>query len=365
MTLHFYFARKFMMTFLGVLGIFFAILLLIDLVEQVRRFDSETVSFADALGLTFLNVPAGIYRILPLIMILSTLALFLGLARTSELVVTRAAGRSALRALAAPVFVALVIGGLAVSVLNPIVAATSKQYEALATRYASGTESVLSISTEGLWLRQGSPAGQTVIRATRANLDGTELFGVTFITFDPGQGPTRRIEAESALLGTGAWELTKAKEWPLTGAANPELASKTHNMLAVPTDLTRAQIRDSFGTPSVVPIWELPAFIDRLEGAGFSARQHRMWFQMELALPVFLAAMVLIGAAFTLRHTRFGRTGAMVLGALLTGFTLYFIRNFAQILGENGQIPIYLAAWAPPLAACGLAMGLLLHLEDG
>ena len=61
---------------------------------------------------------------------------------------------------------------------------------------------------------------------------------------------------------------------------------------------------------------------------------------MELALPLFLLSMVLIGAAFTLRHTRFGRTGLMVLVALLTGFTLFFIRNFAQILGENGQLPI-------------------------
>ena len=133
----------------------------------------------------------------------------------------------------------------------------------------------------------------------------------------------------------------------------------------MPTNLTRAGIRDSFGTPSVIPIWDLPGFIASLEAAGFSARKHRMWLQSELAMPVFLVSMVLVGAAFTLRHTRAGRTGVMVLFALLTGFSLYFIRNFAQILGENGQIPIALAAWAPPLAAIGLAMGLLLHLEDG
>ncbi|MGB5560093.1 MAG: LptF/LptG family permease, partial [Paracoccaceae bacterium] len=130
-------------------------------------------------------------------------------------------------------------------------------------------------------------------------------------------------------------------------------------------DLTRDQIRDSFGTPSAIPIWELPAFIDRLERAGFSARQHRVWLQMELALPLMLAAMVMIGAGFTMRHTRFGKTGMMVLLAILTGFATFFVRNFAQILGENGQIPILLAAWAPPIAAILMTLGLLLHLEDG
>ena len=82
-------------------------------------------------------------------------------------------------------------------------------------------------------------------------------------------------------------------------------------------------------------------------------------------MPVFLAAMVLAGASFTMRHTRFGRTGLMVLMALGLGFALYFVRNFAQVLGENGQIPVMLAAWGPPVAALLLPAGLLLHLEDG
>ena len=86
---------------------------------------------------------------------------------------------------------------------------------------------------------------------------------------------------------------------------------------------------------------------------------------MELSLPLLLAAMVLVGAGFTMRHTRFGRTGLMVMLALGMGFSLYFIRNFAQILGENGQIPILLAAWGPPIAALLLPLGLLLHWEDG
>ena len=364
MILHIYFARKFLMTFLATLGIFCAILILADLIEQISRFSSEAFTFKDALRLTLLNVPSLLYRIFPLIMILSTLALFLGLARTSELVVTRASGRSALRSVLAPVVVAGCFGAIAVAVLNPMVAATSKQYELQSNHFASDDTNVLSISQEGLWLRQGNRNGQTVIRASHANLDGTQLHDVTFITFSPGEGPTERIEAQSAELNPGFWRLMDAKQWSFT-AKNPESGARLHQQLDIPTDLTQAGIRDSFGTPSAIPIWDLPQFIESLEAAGFSARQHRMWFQMELALPLFLVSMVLIGAAFTLRHTRFGRTGAMVLGAVLTGFTLFFIRNFAQILGENGQLPILLAAWTPPLAAVGLALGLLLHLEDG
>ena len=86
---------------------------------------------------------------------------------------------------------------------------------------------------------------------------------------------------------------------------------------------------------------------------------------MELAKPIFLTALVLITAAFSMRHTRLGNTGISVLIAIMLGFTLYYIRNFAQILGENGQIPVLLAAWAPPVASLLLAIGVLLHMEDG
>jgi len=365
MILHRYFARRFLFSFLAVFGIFMAIFVLLDMVEQIRKFDSDTVGFLELVRLTLLNVPQGLYRILPLIMILSTLTLFLTLARTSELVVTRAAGRSALRALASPIAVALLIGVFAVAVLNPIVAATSKQYEIAANRHAQGTSSVLSISREGLWLRQGGPEGQTVIRALQSNLDGTQLFNVSFLGFGPEGGPAYRVEAQSAELTQGAWLLKQAKEWRFEAVDNPEQGAVVHPEMLIPSSLTLDQIRDSFGTPSSIPIWELRGFIDQLERAGFSARSHRVWLQMELALPLMMVAMVLIGAGFTMRHTRFGRTGTMVLTALLLGFAMYFIRNFAQILGESGQIPVLLAAWSPPTAAILLSLGILLNLEDG
>lgn len=365
MILHLYFARRFAIAFVFITAIFYALVVLVDLVEQSRRFSEFDVSFADRLGLTFLNAPETINQILPLIMILTTVVLFLGLARTSELIVTRASGRSAMRSLLSPIVVALLIGGLAVTTLNPIVAATSKRYSVLSENYRSGGVSALSISSEGLWLRQGDKNGQTVIRAARSNADASVLYDVTFVAYAPHGGPVRRIEAGSAALGDAQWSLRDAKVWPLVSGLNPEANAATHDILLLPSTLTLDSIRESLGKPSSVSIWDMRNFITQLEQAGFSARRHHVWFQAELARPFFLMAMVLVAAAFTMRHTRFGGTGTAVLSAVLMGFGLYFIRSFAQILGENGQIPVLLAAWAPPATAIFLALGLLLHAEDG
>ena len=364
MILNFYIARRFVWLFVQIFFGFFALMLMIDVVDELRKFSTPGLTVPEAFQLSLMNVPVTMYRILPLILILSAISLFLGLSRSSELVVVRAAGRSGLSFLTAPVIAAFAIGVFAVAVLDPLVAATARRYDKLSEGHARGG-SVLSVSDAGLWLRQGSDAGQTVIAAERANLDGTELYQASFLTFGPDGTPQQRIEADKATLVPGHWQLSHAKAWTLT-TANPErtaVALPDGEVLA--TDLTRDRIHDSFGTPSAISFWNLPAYIRGLERAGFSARSHQVWFQIELAQPLLLAAMVLIAAGFTMRHARMARTGTLVLFAILCGFLVFFLRNFAQVLGENGEIPVVMAAWATPMAATMLALGFLLHLEDG
>jgi lipopolysaccharide export system permease protein len=111
MTLSLYFVYRFVKVVAQVFAIFFGILMLTDMVEQLRRFSEQTISLKNAASLSLLNVPATLYLILPLIFILASIALFLALAKSSELVVVRASGRSGLRFLLAPVAAAVGFGG--------------------------------------------------------------------------------------------------------------------------------------------------------------------------------------------------------------------------------------------------------------
>ena len=127
MILSAYVARRFLRLFLIIAAIFGAILFLIDIVEQIRRFSDQDIGLSGAAVLSLLNITASFYSIMPLMAVLAGIALFLSLSRSSELVAIRASGRSGLRVLAAPAVTAALIGAIAVMVLNPMVAATSKR----------------------------------------------------------------------------------------------------------------------------------------------------------------------------------------------------------------------------------------------
>jgi len=363
MILHLYLARRFLWTFLAIVMIFVILLALIELIDDLRAFSA--LSFGDVVEIGLLKIPEANYEILPLVIILASVAMFLRMSRSSELVVVRAAGRSALRALIAPLIVALLIGIVSVSMLNPIVAASAKRHNDLVNSYLGWGPAVMAISPEGIWLRQGNEDGQTVIHARRASSDVSVLFNTTFIAFSHDGEPLQRIMADKARLGDGAWHLSKVKLWDLELGVNAEANAEVLDSYDVPSSLTRDRIIDSFGKPEYISIWELPDFIAQLEQSGFSARCYGVWFQMELARPLFLLALVMMSAAFTMRHARLHNTGMSVLTAVMLGFGLHYIRNFAQILGDNGQIPVMLAAWAPPVASFLLALGILLHMEEG
>ncbi|MGZ3217735.1 LPS export ABC transporter permease LptG [Paracoccus sp. T5] len=368
MILAVYVARRFLRSFLLIAGVFLLILFLIDMIEMIRRFSSRDIGLGGAARLAALNIAGSFYSILPLMTVLSAIALFLGLARSSEMVAIRASGRSALRVVAAPAAAAVLLGALTVGLLNPLVAATGQIYdEAVAEIDRAGRQTV-SLGASAVWLRQavqedGEEAGQIVIRAARASPDAVTLYDATFLVFSQ-EGPVRRIEAREARLTPGAWDLRDVADYPLE-RANPQAEVARQDSLRLASDLTAQRIREGFGRPEAVPVWQLPTFIAGLERAGFSAARHKVWFQMELARPFLMAAMVVIAAAFTMQHVRGRNTGAAVLLAFGAGIALFFLRNLAQVLGDNGQITPAMAAWTPPLVGALLALGLILKREDG
>ncbi|RMF34118.1 MAG: LPS export ABC transporter permease LptG [Alphaproteobacteria bacterium] len=366
LTLFLYLVRRFLGTLLAAVIVVLALIVLIDLVELMRRTANSDATVWDLLGLALLHALPVAGTTFPFVMMLSSMACFTRLARSSELVVARASGLSGWRILMPAVLSAAILGVVGFAVLNPLSAAMLQRYETLEARFLRGQESLLSISREGLWLRQADTFGQTVIRAEHANSAGTRLYGVSLFEFGRDNQLLGRIEAEEAELLPGEWRLHDVMRWNFD-PANPNTPPKRvrEDSRSVATDLTSDRILESFASPDAIGFWDLPEFIETLRASGFSALRHQMHFDRELTKPLLFSAMVLLGAAFSMGSARLSRIGLMLLAATLTGFALFFISDITQALGASGAIPTLLAAWVPPSAAALLALGLLFYMEDG
>ena len=363
-TLSLYVARRFLVTLAGAAAAVYALIVVGNMIELVRR-AGEDGDFLRLLSLAALMTPRIALQVLPFTVMLATLAAYAGLARSSELVVTRAAGVSAWAVIAPSALCAAALGALGFALLNPVAAAMQSRAETVEARVFGGGER-FSVSAEGLWLRQSArDGGQTILHARGADPSATRLSDVTLYVYDGSDRVARRVDAEQARLEDGVWRLEAARLRDVDLGEGDLGAVERRAVYETPTPLTSAKILDSFEPPETISFWALPRFIETLEEAGFPAVRHRLHWHAQLAQPLLFAAMVLIGAAFSMRHARLGGLGAMALWAALTGFAFFFLSDVAKALGASGAVPAPLAAWAPPAAAALFASGLILHLEDG
>jgi len=357
-----YIGRHFLLSFVAIFMIFMALILVFDLVELLRRASTrQEVPFTTLMEMAILKLPHMGQQTFPFAVLFGGMAAFWRLTRSHELVVARAAGVSAWQFLCPVLLIALLLGLLRIGVLNPMASAMLSKYEQQETALLKGRHSFLSISRTGLWLRQSSKSGQSVVNAKHilqknANV---ELHDVTVFVYEGKDKFKERIDADQANLADGFWHLRTA--W-LTA---PEKPPRFESEYWLETNLTLAKIQDSFAPPETMSFWDLPAFINTLENAGFSATRHRLYWHSLLAAPLLMCAMTLIAATFTLRHVRRGGTTYIITGGVLTGFVFYFFSDLVFALGLSDSIPVTLAAWAPSSVTTLLGLAMLLHLEDG
>ncbi|HOV03086.1 MAG TPA: LPS export ABC transporter permease LptG [Kaistiaceae bacterium] len=355
-----YVAGRFARSVLVVFAVCVALLFLLDFVELMRRAgEKESIDTASVALISLYRVPALSERLLPFAVLFGAMSSLLMLSRKLELVVARAAGISVWQFLTPPLLFAVLLGVFTTAVYNPVSAQLKVKSERLEVALFSGTGGGLGGAGEEAWLRQDGEDGQSVLHARKSADQGLTLGDVTVYSFDRDGNFQERIEARTATLKNGRWELADAE------VGNAEGAIQHFDSYFVATYLTPTQVRESFASADTVSIWQLPDYIALAERAGLSATKFRLQFQSLLARPALLAAMVLIAATVSLRVFRFGNIGRMILGGVAAGFLLYVLSELAEDFGSAGIVHPAIAAWAPAIVAALFGATVLLYQEDG
>jgi lipopolysaccharide export system permease protein len=359
-TLFWYFAWRFCSAAAAVFGGVFVLVVLVDYVEMTR-YASNAAPNAPALAVALVSlyrVPQVTERIIPFATLIGAMMCYLTLSRRLELVVARAAGVSAWQFIAPAVVAALVVGGAATTLYNPLSAAMREQSKRIEAE-AFGQRAAPQRSGGGFWVRQRDGDGQAVINAASSRYQGSVLDAVTVLTFDAAGHFQERIEATRAELEPGYWRLRDAKVY------SPAAPRREHPFYLLSTNLTLEQVHESFATPETVSFWELPRYIQLAEQAGLAGAAYRLQYQLLLARPFLLAAMVLVAASVSLRFFRFGGITKMILSGVLAGFLLYVISKVAEDMSKAELLHPAAAAWLPVLAGGMTGFLVLLYQEDG
>ena len=360
LTLSSYLGRQYAFWLASAFCALMGIALLFDVVEMMRRASGkEDATIAIIIQMSLFKLPHLAETILPFTVLFGAMFAFWRLANANEIIVARAAGVSIWQFLLPAMICTLAVGIFQVTIFNPFSAVMLSKFESVEAKYLKRTTSMLAVSRNGLWLRQSDAGGQAVIHALRVSKAEMKLHDVIIFLFEGDEKFVGRIDAETAQLKVGYWDIRHG--W----LSSPNRAAHRVERYELPSDLTLTKIQESFASPETMSFWDLPGFIAELEAAGFSGHRHRLHLYSLFALPVLLCAMVLVAAAFTVHINR--RSGAFfaMAGGVLISFMLYILGDVVHALGLSTNVPTELAAWTPAGVTMMIGLALLLHLEDG
>jgi lipopolysaccharide export system permease protein len=353
-----YLIRIFLGYVIGMLAAIVVIFVVVDYVSNSQRFNN--VPFRLVALFYWYYLPWIIQMLFPIVLLLSSMFSMGRLAKNSELVAMKAAGRS-IRRITVPL---LVVGLLFV--------ALTFYFSERVLPYANVKRMRLTEEIKGTG--QNTDAGGRILRDFRRNFyyfgNANTIYGYEEFRTRPqktrnvwrivfsGNRIVERIRADRAVCEKGRWYFVNGMKRTMRGDS---IAAATFDTLADSVLTVRPEEMVVYiKSPEEMSYWELNDFIEKTKRRGEDVAKFTTDLDFKVAYPFMNFIVILLGIAITARMGKTG--GAVLLGTgLLLVFVYWSLTRFLLAFGKNGQLDPMMGAWLGNMVF--LALGIALYKE--
>jgi len=305
------------------------------------------------------ETPQFVYWVLPLAVLLATLATVGLLTRNSELTVMRACGISLYRTAAPLVVMALVASGVLFSLEESILAASHRQADAIDRSIRGRPPRTMSVANRN-WLVGKS--GQIYHYALYDRASRT-LFELTTYQFDADRhGLARLTAARRASWTDGGWYAFDGWTRQYRGPGS-KLEAETERFARREVSIDAPEYFETeLASADMMTFSELRAHIQDLRTSGFNVVPYLVQLQRKIAFPFVTLIMTLLAVPFAITTGRRGALYGVGLGIALA-LTYWLLTSVFAAIGTAGLLTPLLAAWAPNLIFGAGAVYLILTVR--
>ena len=350
-----YLLREFL-TYLGYgVGVGAVLFIVVDLLRSLDRYFRVKPPLLYILEHFVYRLPAALYEGLPLIVLVSTVFLFLALSRQHELTALKAAGVSLYR-VSSPILL-LAVGLSAGSVIFQ---------ETLLPGLNAMGEEVDRVKIRGQLPRHLQRRTQIWYRSSDARfyrielLDpaGQQMDGVTILEIDPNFRFLGRLDAARAHWTRHGWEFERGMFREFTPEGSVE---------AVPFTLTSLELEESIETftqsqqpPGTMSFRDLRDYVNKLRESGHQVEKYLVQLYSKLSFPLIHVILVFVAIPLALQWPQGGRVLGIAL-AIVLALGYWVVTSLAQSFAKADLLPPLLAAWTANIVFAGVGVSLFLR----
>jgi LPS export ABC transporter permease LptF/LPS export ABC transporter permease LptG len=338
--------RDFVLYLMLIMGSFLMLLLVFTLFELIGDILKNGISPL-VVGEYLLNVtPYFVYNVTPLSMLLAVLITFGLMSRTNEITAIKATGISIYRIIV-PVLLAAALVAAGLFFFDQFYLPKANKRQDALRNLIKGKPAQTYLLPDRKWIK-----GQenTIYYYRFFDPDRNEFGNVSVFKYDPATFQiTQRIYANRAhwTHNLQKWVCEQGWERQLRGPAIESFRPfdvSTFSALNEQPTYFKKEVKQF----TEMNYQELKRYIHELQQSGFDVIQLRVQLQKKFAFPLITLVMAVLAVPFALSA---GRRGAVTGIAIAVGVAVFYrtISGLSESMGNVGQLPPGLAAWAPDL----------------
>ena len=351
-----------LMTTAFVLVAFLALFFFFDFVEELpslgkpSRLQPEVVyGLRHALLYVALLIPNHVYELMPITVLIGTIAVMARLAKGSEYTILRTSGLGPWRALRTLLGLGLIFVVVTFATGDYVAPFADKTAQLLQARY----QGRLSLGQTGAWLKERQPESNFSVNVGSLSPQGG-LGEVRIFEFDPAGRLISTMEAQNGQIGTdGAWQLNEVYRREFGTTAKPQARIETANLDSFrwPSSISTEMVSVALLKPERMRTADLYAYIRHLDNNGQSAQAYEIEFWRKVFDPLSCLVMVVLALPFAYLHFRSSGITGYVFGGVMIGISFFLLNNVFGYIGNLNHWEPWLAAASPALIYTLISLG--------
>ena len=333
-----YILGLFSKTLIEVTLVFFSLILIINLFEEINFLENEDVSGYYPIFLSLLNTPAIIFDILPFIFLISTLFFFIKLIDKNELSIFKYTGITNNQILTSVVFFSLILGLLLIFGFYTFSSKLKNQYLLMKNKFSSDDKYLAVITENGLWIRD--EINETISITNADKINNKKLNNVSIVQFDKNFNLIQIIESKEVNIETKNWII-------INPVITKENATEKLEQLNFRSNFDIEKINNLFSNLSSMSLMQLNKLKKDYFDLGYSTVGIEVYENKIYSTPIYLAIMTFL-SGIIMFNSKYNKSKLfnIIIGISLY-VIIYYVNYFSGLLGENGRIPIILSVWLP------------------
>tara|TARA_B110000238_G_scaffold28069_1_gene27918 strand:- start:3668 stop:4747 length:1080 start_codon:yes stop_codon:yes gene_type:complete len=319
--------------------IFFCLVFILNVFEEVTFFKNTDTSFAYPLLITFLNTPSVFFEISPFIFFISTQFFFINLINKNELTIYKYYGFDNFKLISLICSYSLIIGIIFILFFYNLSSQLKFLYLDLKNDYTEDNKYLAMVTDNGLWIKDETDNFINIINADK--IDNNYLINVSIIQFDNDFNFIRSINSKTADIKDAIWVINDA---------NISSADKNNQIVATEyfkTNFNLKKISELYSDLGSLTLWSLEKLKDDYKKLGYSTLDVKIHQQKIYSYFLYFAIMTVLSSILML-NVGYNKSKIfhIIIGILLS-VIIYYMNFFLKTLGESQKIPYLIAVWLP------------------